>query len=308
MLFLGNNKHVYFHWTVQEEESTLLRSFLNKKGISKRLLAKVKYQGGHLLVNDEEVTVRKQLALKDEVTVVFPVEKDNERLTPSYKDIDILFEDDHYLIVNKPAGVAAVPSPTHREDTMANRVKGYALNTQSMQSMIHVVTRLDRETSGAMIFAKHSFAHAQLDLQLRSKELKKYYLAILEGRMELNKHGLIEEPIARSESSIITRKVHPSGKESLTEYWVRNVTNDHTVVEVQLHTGRTHQIRVHFSHLGFPLLGDDLYGGSLSIEMDRQALHCAKLSFEHPFMDKQITVKAPLPMDLEKWLGIRIAE
>lgn len=289
-------------WKVTESDAGLLRSFLKGKGISKRLLAKIKFQGGELKVNGINVTVLQSLNEGDEVEAYLPEEKNNERLIPSYEALDILYEDDHYLVVNKPVGVAAVPSPTHREETMANRVKGHTMSQIGGQAMVHVVTRLDRNTSGAMIFAKHSFAHAQLDQQLRSQKLIKKYLTVVEGAMTEKEHRWIDAPIARSEDSIITRIVDDSGKEALTEYWVKKTTETHSLVDVMLHTGRTHQIRVHFSHIGFPLVGDTLYGGNPVIGMERQALHCASISFYDLFTDTMISVDAPLPDDMEQWI------
>lgn len=302
MRSLAHSCAMKFEWEVRKEEETMLKYYLGQKGISKRLLAKIKFQGGELRVNGKNVNVLVFLKAGDRVEVRLPDEKSNPYLTPSEVPLDILFEDEHFLVVNKPAGVAAVPSATHKEETMANRVKGYAKRKGKMETMVHVVTRLDRDTSGAMIFAKHTFAHAQLDQQLRKKTMEKRYLAVVEGKMDGDLHGIINAPIARTEDSIITRRVHPTGKSAFTEYFVKSHTQTHTIVEVLLHTGRTHQIRVHFSHIGHPLLGDELYGGMCQEKMTRQALHCSFVSFDHPFNEKEISVHAPLPNDLKNWL------
>lgn len=302
MRFLENKEKSTFSWTVGPLAPVTLRTFLKNKGISKRLLAKIKFQGGEIRVNGRWVTVLEKLNEADVVEVDLPIEKDNTFLVPSHKEIVVLFEDEHYLVVNKPAGVAAVPSATHKTDTMANRIKGYLLTEAKKTVAVHVVTRLDRDTSGAMLFAKHPFAHAQLDKQLRKKEVDRQYIAIAEGAVPGEVHAFINQPIARSEDSIITRRVHASGKEALTEYWIVKRTKEHTLMEVKLHTGRTHQIRVHFASVGYPLVGDDLYGGTMKERMQRQALHCKAVRFQHPFKEAFLHIEAPLPLDLAEYV------
>lgn len=301
MHFLGPDYLLKFEWLFHEQENLLLRTFLTKKGISKRLLSKIKFHGGNIKVNGEKVNVLKELSKGDHIELFLPKEKDNPYLLPFDAPLDILYEDDHFLIVNKPAGVAAVPSMTHKNGTMANRVKYYTMKKEQAAGTVHVVTRLDKDTSGAMIFAKHSFAHSQLDRQLRNREIIKHYSLIVEGRMTKETHGWIDAPIARTEDSIITRRVHPTGKEALTEYWVLNKTKQRSLLEVRLHTGRTHQIRVHFAHIGHPLAGDELYGGKLE-GMQRQALHCSYLSFQQPFSGKTVKVTCELPSDFQDCL------
>ncbi|WP_208558820.1 RluA family pseudouridine synthase [Marinilactibacillus kalidii] len=283
-------------WIYEETEQIMLKTFLKEKAVSKKMLAKVKFKGGQLEVNGKNVRVREILNKGDVVKMSLPIEPSNPHLIPSFKKIDILFEDDHYLIINKASGVASVPSPTHREDTMANRIRGYVENQQYEHKTVHVVTRLDRETSGAMIFAKHAFAHSMIDLVLRRHEIDKTYQAVVSGRIE-KEYGLIKEPIGRTEDSIITRMVREDGRPSLTEYWLSEYFDDASFIKVKLHTGRTHQIRVHFSYLNHPLVGDDLYGENSGL-FTRQALHCSGLSFVHPFSREEIQVTAPLPTDM----------
>lgn len=285
-------------WTVKQEPPENLKAFLKEKGVSRRMLAKVKFHGGELEVNHEPVRVRRTLEKGDIIHMTMPIEDGNPRLTSSNKSLDILFEDEHYLVINKPVGVVSVPSPAQREETMANRVKGYIERMAYPHQTVHVVTRLDRDTSGVMIFAKHALAHSMMDRYLREKTLLKFYEAYVTGVIE-PEHGWIDEPIARSEDSIITRKVEDGGKSALSEYWVEERFQKSTRVLVQLHTGRTHQIRVHFSHLGYPLIGDDLYGGDDSL-FKRQALHCKKCAFTHPFTEKELIIEAPVPQDIEQ--------
>ena len=185
---------------------------------------------------------------------------------------------------------------------MANRVKGYYKRRGYADQITHVVTRLDRDTTGVMMFAKHRVVHAWMDQALRDKTIQKKYLAIVHDTAALEEHGMIDAPIGRHEGSIINRCVSEDGKPSLTEYWKKETLVGADLVEILLHTGRTHQIRVHFSWLGAPLVGDDLYGGVKDEILDRQALHCHSLTFIHPMTKKEITVVAPLPEDMDEWI------
>jgi 23S rRNA pseudouridine1911/1915/1917 synthase len=155
-----------------------------------------------------------------------------------------------------------------------------------------------------MLFAKHGFAHAMLDKQLQSKELKKYYTALVSGQIdELSEKGQITLRIGRDETSLIKRQVREDGQEAITDYWLEEVTDAVAQVGIQLKTGRTHQIRVHFSGVGCPLLGDSLYDGDMGLGIDRQALHCAKLEFKHPFTQELIVLEAELPEDMKAVMG-----
>ena len=289
-----------FSWTVDEEKTTLKR-FLNNKGVSRRLLAKIKFQGGTLLVNKQVRNTKFEVKLDDVVTIIIPDEGEHETMLPFESKLDIVYEDEHLLIVNKPTEVASIPSQYHKNGTMANYVKYYYNQQQYVNRIIHVVTRLDRDTTGLMMFAKHGFAHAMMDKQLQSGELKKYYHALVGGDLSrLKKHETIDLPIGRDETSIIKRCVIENGQRAITEYKVVEVNRDIAHVAVQLHTGRTHQIRVHFSAIGCPLIGDELYGGDLTKGLNRQALHCQKLVFLHPFTREELTFELPLPNDMEE--------
>ena len=200
------------------------------------------------------------------------------------------------MVINKPFGVASIPSVNH-SNTIANFIKGYYVNQNYENQQVHIVTRLDRDTSGLMLFAKHGYAHARLDKQLQKKAIEKRYFALVKGNGYLEPQGEIIAPIARDEDSIITRRVAKGGKYAHTSYQIVESYGDIHLVDIRLHTGRTHQIRVHFSHIGFPLLGDDLYGGSLDHGIERQALHCHYLSFYHPFLEEQLELECPLPDD-----------
>ncbi|MGY3765649.1 RluA family pseudouridine synthase [Vagococcus vulneris] len=287
-----------FTWVVKES-SSLLKTFLKQQGVSKKLLAKIKFHGGLILVNGEEKTVRYQTQLEDNVTIVIPDEGEHETMLPFSGDLDIVYEDEHLLIVNKPANVASIPAQYHPNGTMANIVKHYYNEKKYSNRIIHVVTRLDRDTTGLMLFAKHGFAHAMLDKQLQDGRLKKDYLALVSGKInELNDTGIINLPIGRDMSSLIKRQVTENGQQAMTEYKVKSVSSDIALVDIRLHTGRTHQIRVHFSAIGCPLLGDSMYGGNCELGVTRQALHCRRLELDHPFTNERLVINQPLPQDM----------
>lgn len=286
-------------WTVAAEDPKHLREFLTYKGISRRIIGRTKFHGGSFEVNGMEVWVRKELKIGDHVKLNLPIQEENENLEASNKELNIIYEDEHYLIINKPVGVLSVPSPVHRTDTIANRVKGYFLANNYRHQVVHIVTRLDRYTSGVMIVAKNTLAHSMMGKLLEEQKLDKYYEAIVEGYFE-DKTGFITTPIARSPDSIIERVVSTEGKPSITEYKVlKELPNNLSYLYLGLHTGRTHQIRVHMSHIGHPLVGDDLYGGSVDL-LGRQALHCHKCIFVHPFTQEKLSFEAALPEDMRK--------
>lgn len=289
-----------FYWTYTQENPMQIKSFLAKQGISKKMLAKIKFQGGKITVNLQEKNVRYELQLGDQLEISLPKEEPHELLQVDNYPLSIVFEDEHLLIVNKPAGVPSIPAQYHPNGTMANRVKHYLQSQNYENQVVHTVTRLDKDTSGLMLFAKHGFAHAKLDQQLQKKQLIKKYTALVSGKHhELPLHGVISQPIARQEGSIMKRTINPEGKYAKTEFWVKRQLTEASLVDIQLHTGRTHQIRVHFESLGCPLLGDDLYGGDSSHLIDRQALHCQELIFMHPFTGKELHFTAPLPKDMK---------
>lgn len=285
------------------DEHVKVKTFLKKHDVSKGLLAKIKYRGGGILVNDEPQNAIYLLDIGDKVTIDIPKEEGFESLDAISRKLEVVFEDDHFLILDKPAGVASIPSVNH-SNTMANYVKAYYIDSGYENHQVHIVTRLDKDTSGLMLFAKHGYAHARLDKQLQKRAIEKRYLALVKGDGLLEKEGEIIAPIARDEDSIITRRVAKGGKYAHTSYKVIEQFGNIYLVDIHLRTGRTHQIRVHFSHIGFPLLGDDLYGGSLSEGISRQALHCHTLKFYNPFSGEEIGRASPLPTDFEQVIQI----
>ena len=288
-----------FQYIYEKTAGQQLKYFLKEQGISKGLLAKIKFQGGQIAVNGQIENVLYQLKAQDVVQITIPDEGEHETVLLDETPIDIVYEDAHLLVVNKPANVASIPAQYHPNGTMANRVKAYYKRQNYANQVIHVVTRLDRDTSGLMVFAKHGFAHAKLDVQLRNKQFVKRYQALVTGNIaQLQNHALIDLPIARDYDSLLKRKIDDSGKQAKTEYWLEKRNQELALVDIQLHTGRTHQIRVHFAAIGCPLRGDELYGGLVDETMNRQALHCYELQFTHPFTQEALHFTQALPQDM----------
>ncbi|WP_442780948.1 RluA family pseudouridine synthase [Aerococcus sp. Group 1] len=280
-----------------------MKTFLRQKGVSRRQLAKIKYHGGTILVNNKRVGSKYFLSLGDQVTIIYPAEGSQDQIMAVDFPLDILYEDRDYLIVNKPAGYTSIPSQFKDEYSMANFVNAYFVRKNYENQVIHVVTRLDRFTSGAMIFAKHKYAHSQIDQLMQSGGINKQYLAFTHSAIGSDQHGLIEAPIGRKEGSIIERCVRADGQHAKTEYWLEDSQAGLYRYRVQLHTGRTHQIRVHFAYLGAPLCGDDLYGGSQEAGLSGQALHCQRLAFKQPLTQEDLVIEAPLSQDFKTWLA-----
>lgn len=293
-----NNQLATLQWTVGSNcDKQLLRLFLRETcQISKRALAEIKFNGGRILLNGQEVTVRSIVHQGDQVTVSLPAETVSRTVQPEKLAVDIVYEDEHLLVINKKAGMATIPSREHPLHTLANAVLGYYAE-KGIPATFHAVNRLDKDTSGLLLVAKHRLAHNRLSKLQQAGKLKRYYQAFVEGHLE-QVEGTIDAPIGRSSDSIITREVKEDGQRAVTHYAVRSVTGHATLVDIKLETGRTHQIRVHFSHLGHPLLGDELYGGRRDI-INRQALHCYRVEFEHPFQQRIIAIEREIPNDME---------
>jgi 23S rRNA pseudouridine1911/1915/1917 synthase len=219
-------------------------------------------------------------------------EEEELQVHPNYIDIDILFEDDHVLVINKPPFMNTHPNDTKADQHTLVNAGQYYMESKGEIRNIRQVHRLDRDTSGAILFAKHALAGAILDNMLVKREIKRIYLALVHGLLQ-QKQGTIKDPIGRDRHHATKRRVSPSGQEAVTHYAVlhEDKNKQQSLVKCWLDTGRTHQIRVHLSSLGHPLIGDTLYGGKPIIK--RQALHSAMLEFIHPFTQEKIVCHAP---------------
>ena len=286
-------------WTaLAEENGLLLRTFLSHHHVSKRLLAAIKFSGGEIRVNNHVENVRYKIVTGDIVTVQTPIEQENESLIPEIGPLKVIYEDDFLLIVDKPAGVASITAQYHPTKTMANFIKDHYYSKDENQA-IHIISRLDKDTSGIMLIAKDRYSHARLSELHQQGLVKRSYRAFAKGRIETK--SPIIEPIGRQDGSIMVREVRSDGKYAETHFEVLERNKEWTDVAVELKTGRTHQIRVHFQHIGHTLMGDDMYLGDMS-EIQRQALHSEKLTLIHPFTDEEMSFHCEVPADMQAML------
>ncbi len=286
----------------EAEQNMLLREFLLQKHISRKALTAIK-ENGALLVNGQPETVQHLLNAEDIITVQFPPESGSEHMKGEAMPLNILYEDDYLLAVNKPAGVSTIPSQLHPSGTLANALL-YYYKQNSHTAAAHFVTRLDLDTSGLVLIAKHRHVHHLFSLAQQEQAIRKEYFALVQGSPE-PRSGRIDQPIGRADNSIIQREVRADGQMASTIYTTVDTFSDkpqlYSLIKLQLLTGRTHQIRVHMAWLGHPLLGDSLYGGDCTL-MTRQALHCTEMQFQHPITGELIHLQCPLPDDMQQFL------
>ncbi len=285
------------HWNITEQEAGILvREFLRAKGVSRAALTDIKFHGGTIAVNGDEVTVRHELKAGETLQVTFPPEERSEGMVSEDIPLHIVYEDDYLMVINKDPYMSSIPSREHPHGTVANALL-YHYDQQHITSTVHIVTRLDRDTSGLMLIAKNRFIHHTFSKQQQTKSIVRTYEALVHG-IVTEEEGTISAPIARKAESIIERMVSLEGQHAVTHYRVLERLPNCTRVALQLETGRTHQIRVHMAHIGHPLLGDDLYGG-VRTQMNRQALHSTSLTFHHPAMHQQMSFTCEVPADMK---------
>ena len=270
--------------------------------ISNRLITKLK-QNNKILLNQKVSHINTTLHIGDEVNINLDFNEISDNIVSVKMDLNIIYEDEYLLIVNKTYELPVHPSMLHYNNSLSNGVK-YYFESNNIKRKIRAVNRLDKDTSGIVIFAKNEYIQECLIKQMKSKTFKKYYLAILEGNLE-NKKGTINAPISRKENSIIEREINEKGAVAITHYkLIKNFTYkmfNFALVEFELETGRTHQIRVHSKYINHPILGDTLYGNASSL-ISRQALHAYKVSFLHPVTKQNIMLETELPDDIKKIL------
>ena len=274
----------------------IVKDVLKKEfNISKNLILKLK-NNDRIFLNGISTYANHELKVNDIVTVNLDFEEDNSNIIPIELNLDIIYEDEAYLVINKPCGIAIHPSCNHYDSSLSSGVKNYFDKT-GLKRKTRPVNRLDKDTSGIVIFAKNEYVQECLVKQMISKTFIKEYVGILHGVLE-NKSGIIDAPIARNLPSIIERCVSQDGEKSITRFEVLQEFNDISLVKFILETGRTHQIRVHSKHIGHPLLGDTLYGTESSL-IDRQALHAYRVNFIHPLTKKNVEYIAEIPDDIK---------
>ena len=252
------------------------------------------FRAGQIMKNKEITTPHDEVKQGDRLRCqLFPEEPYG--VPPEMLPLEVLYEDDHMIVVNKGAGVKVHPNSPDETDTLMNAV-AFHYQMQGLEARVRQLHRLDQETSGAILFPKHAIAQKLLDEMLTARTISREYWAIVTGKVERDA-SLIDEPIGRDRYHATRRRVSRTGKSAQTEYTVLERLRGATLVRAKLRTGRTHQIRVHLAHIGHPLLGDDLYGGPMD-KIGRQALHAAFLRFPHPLSGEMLEIEAPLPDDM----------
>ncbi len=283
------------NYKIQNNTQTINSILQNELHISSRLLYKL-IKLNKIQLNHQPCDTRKTGTLGDTITINFDYEEDNSNIVPTEMDLNIIFEDDWLLVVNKPAGIAIHPSVLHYSDSLCNGIRFY-FDKIGLKKKIRPVNRLDLNTSGLVVFAKCEYIQECLINQMKNNQFKKEYLAVCNGIFD-KKSGTINLPIARKENSIIERCISENGQTAITHYTVLKEFDNYSLVKCSLETGRTHQIRVHMSAIGHPLLGDSLYG-SISDLINRQALHCFNLQFIHPVYNNDLNFWGDLPNDFK---------
>ncbi|MBQ3565879.1 MAG: RluA family pseudouridine synthase [Oscillospiraceae bacterium] len=268
------------------QRDTTLEDFLRKDtGVSKRMISRLKRTENGITRNGKLVRTIDKVFTGDEIVLKY---EDTKLLEPNGNlNVKTAFENENLIVFDKPVGMPVHPSIKHQGDTLGNF---FAYKYPDLT--FRPVNRLDRDTSGLCIVAKNAFSAAALQ-----SDIKKVYYAVVSGN--ISGEGTIDAPIAREQESIIKRVVREDGQRAVTHYKALSSKKKYSLLEINLETGRTHQIRVHFAHIGHPLAGDDLYGGSRE-DIDCQALHCGCLEFKEPVTSEKIIVRSDLREDMER--------
>ncbi|MCQ2545197.1 MAG: RluA family pseudouridine synthase [Clostridia bacterium] len=284
------------HIVTSEDDGMEVREIMRKHfDFSARLRNRIKRERLTLL-NGEETEGWFKVYAGDEIKIVLPEERSH--FPPQPIPLDIVYEDNDIMLINKQPGLIVHPTKGHPAGTVANALTYYMEQT-GIQWKIRFVNRLDMDTSGLLLVAKNSYSQNDITNQMRRNTIHKKYISIVKGVIE-QESGTIDLPIGRPDPDDVRRGVMEEGAPSVTHYKVLERLKGYTLVELLLETGRTHQIRVHMSYIGHPVLGDHLYGGENVLLIERQALHAEKLSFIHPMTKKPVEFSAELPEDMKK--------
>jgi 23S rRNA pseudouridine1911/1915/1917 synthase len=277
-------------WEVPASNSGLmLREFLRlEKQVSRKLLAEVKFRGGKLEINEEEASANAILKKMDKVTMILPAEEVSGNIIPAFYPLMKLYEDEHVLVINKPPHLPVLPMTDRLKPSVSGAIL-YDYRQNRWPATVHIVTRLDRDTSGVMLVAKHRYAHSRLFAAQHRGEVKRSYRAMVKGEFPWEAVS-IYVPIARNQQSKVEREASSEGQKAVTHVKCLKKA-DISELRISLETGRTHQIRVHMNWLGFPVAGDTLYGEAEK-GFQRQALHAEEIMFPHPISEEKITVSA----------------
>ena len=260
--------------------------------------------GGNILVGGSPVKSSYKVKRGDEIAVTAP-DAIIPDIVPEDIELDVLYEDDDVIVVNKPKGMVVHPAPGHYEHTMVNALMYHCRSLSGINGVLRpgIVHRIDKDTTGSVIACKNDRAHESIAKQLEEHSIKREYLAIVTGVINEDE-GTVDKPIGRSSSDRKKMCINDRGKRAVTHYSVLKRSNDFTLVKCVLETGRTHQIRVHMASIGYPLAGDEVYGRKMKLPVDTQgqALHAHILGFIHPVTNEYIKTVAPIPEYFEKFV------
>lgn len=286
-------------YTVQINEDGLrVEQFLRRRGYSRQNLVELKKMPLSILVNGSPRRLNEILTDMDTLTVHIQEHVSSLQIPPVHLPLDIIYEDEDIIVINKPAGMPVHPSINNYTNTLANGLAWY-YREQGKPFIFRCTNRLDRDTSGLTIIAKHMLSSNILSRMTVRHEIRREYLAIVRGSVQ-PAEGTISAPLSRKPGSVIERIVDfDHGERAVTHYHVVEEKNGHSLVSLLLETGRTHQIRIHMKYLGFPLIGDYLYNPDMEY-MQRQALHSCCLALSHPITGEKLEFHAPLPEDMQR--------
>ena len=280
----------------QEDDGKLIKDFLQEKGFSGQNLVELKKMPESILLNGVWEYVTRRLTEGDVLRIHIKEESSSEKILPVELPFPVVYEDEDIIVLNKPADMPIHPSLNNYGNTLGNAA-AYYFEKQGKTFIFRCVNRLDRDTTGLTILAKHMVSCSMLQNDMVNRKISREYLAIAEGRFD-EKYGIIDAPIGRKEGSTIERMVdYENGERAVTHYRVLEQKENVAMLALKLETGRTHQIRVHLSSIGHPLIGDFLYNPK-NTGMKRQALHAWHLSFRHPITNEMMELEAPVPDDM----------
>lgn len=285
-----------------EEGNITIKDFLLSHNISSKAISTLKKQVDGILVNGKVQFTNYKLQPNDILSINLDENNDYENIIATKMDLNILYEDDDIVIVNKSADITVHPSKKYFTNSLVNGLT-YYYQHKNMDVKLHCITRLDKETSGCVLFAKNRIAANCLSNMVKQKEISKTYLSLASGKVS-KQHFFISAPISRISKGNILRCVDfQTGKEALTECFLLGYypSNDISLLKCLLHTGRTHQIRVHLQYINHPIVSDSLYNKSCNLLL-RQGLHCYNIRFIHPISHQLIDVTSQLPADLKQVL------
>lgn len=283
-----------------DETGLTIRDYLKAHGYSAQIMRHLKQSENGIAKNGIRAKIWEPLSAKDTLTVTLIENTYSENIVPSPLPLSILYEDEDLMIVNKPSGMPIHPSQGNYDNTLANAC-AYYFRQKGIPFVYRCINRLDRDTTGLLILAKHMYSAALLSGMTAAREIRRQYLALAQGLTP--ESGTVTAPIARMPGSTIERTVDfSSGEYACTHYRRLAYKNGYSLISIQLDTGRTHQIRVHMKHIGHPLPGDFLYHPDYTV-IRRQALHSWRLSFRHPITNKPLCFTAPLPDDMAHIAG-----